>query len=103
MAMTHVQTHSHEYFPGEFHTELETRVMHTSKANVVVDLKRTPTRDCLDELEGELDGINGVSRAQASSRSSRLVLVDYDPEVIDSQKILGAVVRRGYDARLIGM
>ena len=77
--------------------------MQANKANVVVDLKRTPDRDRIGELEIELDGINGVSRAQASPRSSRLVLVDYDPEVIDSQKILGAVVRRGYDARLIGM
>jgi copper chaperone CopZ len=77
--------------------------MQTNKANVVVDLKHIPDRDRLGELESELDGINGVSRAQASSRSGRLILVDYDPEVIDSQKILGAVVRRGYDARLIGM
>jgi hypothetical protein len=29
--------------------------------------------------------------------------VDYDPETVNSQKILGAVVRRGFDARLIGM
>jgi len=77
--------------------------MQTNKANVVVDLKRTPNRDRIGELESELDGIEGVSRAQGSSRSSRLVLVDYDPEVIDSQRILGAVMRRGYDARLIGM
>lgn len=77
--------------------------MQTKKANVVVDLKHTPTRDRIDELESELEGINGVSRAQTSSRSGRLVLVDYEPAIIDSQKILGAVVRRGYDARLIGM
>jgi copper chaperone CopZ len=77
--------------------------MQTKKANVVVDLKHTLTRDRIEELESELDGINGVSRAQTSSRSSRLVLVDYDPKIIDSQRILGAVVRRGYDARLIGM
>jgi copper chaperone CopZ len=77
--------------------------MQTNKANVVVDLKRTPNRDRITELESELDGMEGVTRAQVSSRSSRLVLVDYDPEVIDSQKILGAVVRQGFDARLIGM
>jgi copper chaperone CopZ len=77
--------------------------MQTKKANVVVDLKHTQTRDRIDELECELDGINGVSRVQASSRTSRLVLVDYDPKIIDSREILGAVVRHGYDARLIGM
>jgi copper chaperone CopZ len=77
--------------------------MQANKASVVMDLKHTPTRDRIVELECELDGINGVTRAQTSSRSSRLVFVDYDPEIIDSQKILGAVMRRGYDARLIGM
>jgi hypothetical protein len=40
---------------------------------------------------------------KASSRQHSLVLVDYDPEIIDSQRIRGAVVRRGYNARLIGM
>jgi hypothetical protein len=29
--------------------------------------------------------------------------VDYDPKIIGLQKIPGAVVRRGYDARPIGM
>jgi copper chaperone CopZ len=77
--------------------------MQTNKANVVVDLNHSPIPDRIDELKCELDGINGVTRAQTSSWSGRLVLVDYDPKIIDSQKILGAVVRRGYDARLIGM
>ena len=39
---------------------------------------------------------------QASSLSNCPAPVDYDPKIIDSQKILDAVVRRGYDARLIG-
>jgi copper chaperone CopZ len=77
--------------------------MQTNQSNVVVDLKQVLSRKRGDELESELNGIEGVSRAHVSSRSSRLVLVDYDPEIVSSQKILGAVVRRGYDARLIGM
>jgi copper chaperone CopZ len=77
--------------------------MQTNQANVVVDLKQVLSRKRGDELESELNGIEGVSRAQVSSRSSRLVLVDYDPEIVNSQKILGAVMRRGFDARLIGM
>ena len=77
--------------------------MQANKANVVVDLKRVISRKHGDELASELNGIDGVSRAQVSSRSSRLVLVDFDAEIVSSQKILGAVVRRGFDARLIGM
>lgn len=77
--------------------------MQTNQANVVVDLKQVLSRKRGDELESELGGMDGVTRAQVSSRARRLVLVDYDPETINSQKILGAVVRQGFDARLIGM
>jgi copper chaperone CopZ len=77
--------------------------MQTNKANVVVDLKQIISRKRGDELEVEISGIRGVSQARVSSRARRLVLVDYDPEVVNSQKILGAVVHQGFDARLIGM
>ena len=77
--------------------------MQTNNANVVVDLKQVISRKHGHELESELGGIHGVSRARVSSRARRLVLVDYDPETVNSQKILGAVVRHGFDARLIGM
>jgi copper chaperone CopZ len=77
--------------------------MHASKANVMVDVKQVLGRESSDELITELGGIPGVSRASVSSRAPRLVLVDYDPDVTDSQRILGAVVRHGIDARLVGM
>ncbi|MGE5337318.1 MAG: heavy-metal-associated domain-containing protein [Gemmatimonadota bacterium] len=77
--------------------------MQTSQANVVVDLKQVLSRRRGDELESEIGGIHGVSRVQVSARTRRLVLVDYDPQTVSSQNILGAVLRRGYDARLIGM
>ncbi len=77
--------------------------MQTSKANVVVDLKQIISRKRGDELEGEISGIRGVIQARVSSRVRRLVLVDYDPEVVNSQNILGAVAHQGFDAQLIGM
>jgi copper chaperone CopZ len=77
--------------------------MQTNQSNVVVDLKQAISRKHGDELESELGGIHGVSRARVSLRARRLVLVDYDPETVNSQKILGTVVRRGFDARMIGM
>jgi len=77
--------------------------MNASQANVVVDVKQGLGRQSGVELVSELGGIQGVSRAWVSARASRLVLVDYDPRLTDSQTILGTVVRRGFDARLIGM
>jgi hypothetical protein len=77
--------------------------MQTNPASVMVDLRQAPSWQRIDELESELGAMHGVTRAQVSSRASRLLLVDYDPKTINSQMILGAVVRRGFDARLIGM
>lgn len=51
----------------------------------------------------ELGALKGVLNASVSRRSPRLVLVGYDPEITDSQRILGAVTGRGLDARLVGM
>jgi hypothetical protein len=77
--------------------------MQATQANIVVDVKQVLNRQSSAELVSELGGMPGVSRAWLSPRAPRLMLVDYDPTVTDSQRILGTVVRRGFDARLIGM
>ncbi|MBS1137275.1 MAG: hypothetical protein H6R11_1229 [Proteobacteria bacterium] len=77
--------------------------MQATQVNVMVDVKQVLSGQSSDELLSELGGMQGVSRAWVSPRVRRLVLVDYDPKVIDSQRILGAVVRHGFDARLVGM
>lgn len=71
--------------------------------NVLVDVKEALTRQVGDELVSELGGLPGVNRARVSAWTPRLVLVDFDPLLIDTQSILGAVTRRGFDARLVGM
>lgn len=77
--------------------------MHTSQVNVVVDLKQELLQEYRDQLIGDLGGVRGVSRAWVSPRTSRMVLVDYDPTLTDAQTILGTVTRHGVDARLVGM
>ena len=77
--------------------------MQTAQANVVVDVKQALSHSAGDELVSDIGGIPGVSHAEVSLRSPRLVLVDYDPDRIDSQHILDTVQRHGFDARLIGM
>ncbi len=77
--------------------------MHATQANVVVDVNQVLNRQSGAELVSEIGGMQGVSRASVSRRASRLVLVDYDPKVTDSRRILGTVVRHGFDTRLIGM
>lgn len=77
--------------------------MQTAQANVVVDVKEALGRETGNELISDIGGIPGVNHATVSPRSPRLVLVDYDPDRIDSRHILDTVQRHGFDARLIGM
>jgi len=77
--------------------------MNAANANVVVDVKQALNREQGSALTSELGNMPGVHRAQMSAHAPRLVLVDYDPAQINVKHILGSVVRRGFDARLIGM
>lgn len=77
--------------------------MKATQANIVVDLKQTLSPQSGADLVNELIGELGVSRAWVSPRTSRLVLVDFDPMQTDTQHILHTVVARGFDARLVGM
>lgn len=77
--------------------------MHATSTNIVVDVKQLLNSDCGEGLLEELGKTPGVTRAWVSPRARRMVLVDYDPSVINSQIILETVSRRGFDARLVGM
>lgn len=77
--------------------------MQATQANIVLDVQQALGRQSGDALVNELGEMPGVSRAWVSPRTRRLMLVDYDPKVINSRRILDTVVRRGFDARLIGM
>lgn len=77
--------------------------MNGIQVNVVVDVKQSLSPQTGDQLISELGGLKGVSRAWISQRTSRLVLVDFDAHQTDTQHILHAVVRHGFDARLVGM
>jgi hypothetical protein len=89
--------------PANDQTEQEGHVMRVTSTNIVVDVKQLLSSDSGDQLLGDLSTTPGVTKAWVSTRARRLVLVDYDPRVIDSQAILDAVSRRGFDARLVGM
>lgn len=77
--------------------------MKATQVNIVVDVKQALSPQSGNALVSELGGLQGVSRAWVSPRTPRLVLVDFDAKQTDTQHILHAVVRRGFDARLVGM
>lgn len=77
--------------------------MNATQVNIVVDVRQALSPQFGDALVSELAALQGVSRAWVSPRASRLLLVDFDARQTDTQHILHAVVRRGFDARLVGM
>ena len=77
--------------------------MQASSSNIMVDVRNTLSDEYGAELVGDIAGLQGVRRAWVSPRTRRIVLVDYDPTVTDSGRILGTIVRHGFDARLVGM
>lgn len=77
--------------------------MANHQVNVLVDVQARLSEPTQEALLNELGALRGVLRASVSNRSPRLVFVDYDPHVTDSQRILGTVTGRGLDARLVGM
>jgi hypothetical protein len=77
--------------------------MPKTPVNIVADVKQVLSREFGDELVTGLSRLSGVSQARGSASAPRLMLVDYDPKQIDTQRILGTVVHRGFDARLVGM
>jgi hypothetical protein len=77
--------------------------MQANSTNIMVDVKKALSPEYGVELVSELVGLRGVSRAWVSPRTSRILMVDYDPTITDSRRILGTIVRHGFDARLVGM
>lgn len=77
--------------------------MPRTQVNIMVDVKQALNGESGEALVEELGGLRGVSQARVSAWTPRLVLVDFDPMLTDTQRILGTVVRRGFDARLVGM
>lgn len=77
--------------------------MSKTNANVIVHVKQAIDRTQIREIHFTLANLVGVVRARPSRRLERMMLVDYDPRLIDAQTILSNVRRRGVEAQLVGM
>lgn len=77
--------------------------MKHSNSNVIVYVQQPLQTEQTRIISQALCALRGVLQARTSSRSSRVICVDYDPVDVDSQRILRSVTSCGFDARLVGM
>jgi len=65
--------------------------MKTSNSNVIVYVKQPARREQVRVISKAIGALDGVVKAQNSSRADNMICVDYDPRVIESQHILRCV------------
>ena len=54
-------------------------------------------------VEESLRALDGVVSVHNSDKTPHLVVVEYDPSVMDSQRILNRVTAQGAHAQLVGL
>lgn len=54
-------------------------------------------------VEDSLRALDGVVSVHGSSKTPHLTIVQYNPEIMDSQKILKRITDQGAHAELIGL
>ena len=76
--------------------------MNTSQANVVIHVSDHFNADQQASMQKMLGSIHGVGRVTSGAKP-HLILVDYDPVVIEARVIVERVQDHGLRAQLIGM
>ena len=71
-------------------------------ANAVVHINEQLSADEIHDIEKELSGIRGVVSACAHIKTPHLLVVDYDPQSIDSSDLLFFIEKNGVHASLVG-
>ncbi|AGA33952.1 hypothetical protein TVNIR_2306 [Thioalkalivibrio nitratireducens DSM 14787] len=71
--------------------------------DVTIHLDETLVAHSREGIEDRLRDLEGVVSATSRDHTPHLVLVGYDPEVINSRTILDTVTTTGVHAELVGM
>jgi hypothetical protein len=71
-------------------------------SNVLIHIDETLATRRLEEIEQHLSMEEGIYSACVNDQARHLMVVDYDPEDINSMDILQRVQREGVHAELIG-
>jgi hypothetical protein len=77
--------------------------MKKRSANVLLHLASPVVGNEIRDVLRELAALAGVERIAPSAKVPRLLMIDYDPEVIAAPTLVGHARRRWAAAQLVGM
>jgi hypothetical protein len=77
--------------------------MNMKLVDVTIHIDENVDHDQRDAVQDRLRSMGGVVAAASHDERPHLMVVEYDPDRIDSQRILSAVRDAGVHAELIGL
>ncbi|KPK55868.1 MAG: ATP-binding protein [Thiotrichales bacterium SG8_50] len=77
--------------------------METKMVDVTLHIDETLSADARDSLRDDYLGSNGIMAADYQSEHPHLMVIEYDPDVTDSQTLLALAKQHGIHAELIGL
>lgn len=77
--------------------------MSNSMVDVTIHIDEKVSADARGELQDKLLAMKGVMAAASHDDKPHLMVVEYDPEVVNSSQILSQVKDAGVHAELIGL
>jgi hypothetical protein len=77
--------------------------MDTNLTDVILHIDEDLDNEQRETIEESLRALDGVVSVHNSDKTPHLTIVEYDPAVMDSQKILKRVTNQGAHAELAGL
>ena len=77
--------------------------MDTNLTDVILHIDEDLDNEQRETIEDSLRALDGVVSVHNSDKTPHLTIVEYDPAVMDSQKILKRVTDQGAHAELAGL
>lgn len=71
--------------------------------NVMVYIQQFVSQEQLAEAKKIVDTCKGIVNSMLGQTSAKLLLVDYDPEVVSGKEIIDTLRGHGITAKLVGM
>lgn len=72
-------------------------------ANVTVHINEALDKQKTDEVCSTIEHMNGVIKVRCAEHKPHLLVVEYDPDIVNSHAILDSVTNRGLHAELLGL
>lgn len=74
-----------------------------SMSDIVIHIDEDLEDGVIRSLEKDLAQVIGVTSACVNDRARHLMVIDYDPDDVHSQELLGCIQSHGIHAELIGL